>query len=168
MIHVNSTWKLRNLIKNSGASLLNYYFWKQWNTTDKKTAMNITLQHTAPTNTKTRGPWATSLTWVIIIYIWFRGKDFNSIWDIWALPVLRGTGQLHMVMNYIPSDVIWHKKQQYMWCSGGDLKWFLYGRLKTGCICYGVRSSAHGHFSFPDFFFGHLWSNCIETWFIAL
>jgi hypothetical protein len=51
----------------------------------------------------TRGPRATSLTWVIV-YILFRGKDFKSIWDFWALTVLRGLGQLHMVMNYIPSD----------------------------------------------------------------
>jgi hypothetical protein len=34
--------------------------------------------------------------------IWFRGRNLNSFQDMWALSVLRGTGQLHMVMTYIP------------------------------------------------------------------
>jgi hypothetical protein len=35
----------------------------------------------------------------------FRGGNLNSFRDIWALSVSRGTGQLRVVMTYIPQDV---------------------------------------------------------------
>jgi hypothetical protein len=36
----------------------------------------------------------------------------------------KGMGPLRMVMTYMPSDAIWHKKQEHIWFRGGGLNGF--------------------------------------------
>jgi hypothetical protein len=56
----------------------------------------------------------------------FRGADLNGFRDIWALPVSGDKQGMEPrnVMNYIPSDVPCHKKQEYVWFRGWDLNSF--------------------------------------------
>jgi hypothetical protein len=44
----------------------------------------------------------------------------------WSTSGLRGTGPYRMVMVSIPSNVHWHKEQEYVWFMGGNLSGFQY------------------------------------------
>jgi hypothetical protein len=56
------------------------------------------------------------------VYIWFRGGDLNSFWNIWALPIKGGMGPPSMVMTYIPSNALCCKEQEYIQFWGGEFK----------------------------------------------
>jgi hypothetical protein len=76
-----------------------------------------------------------SATWHKQEYIWFRGGDLNSFWNIWAITVSRGIGPPHMVMTYIPSDAPWYKEQGYIQFWGGDFDSFNDIELFLQCTC---------------------------------
>jgi hypothetical protein len=48
------------------------------------------------------------------LFTLYRGGDVNSVWNIWALPVLAGMGPPRIVMTYMSSDAPWHKEQEHI------------------------------------------------------
>jgi hypothetical protein len=51
-----------------------------------------------------------------------RNKNIYGLSTYWSTSGLRGMGLLRMVMTYISSTVIWHKKQECIWL----IDWLLF------------------------------------------
>jgi hypothetical protein len=51
--------------------------------------------------------------------------SISTVFEIFGNFLLKGAGSLRMVMTYIPSDAVGHKKQEYVWFRGGDFNVFL-------------------------------------------